>query len=70
VVELSHIDLAGFETDLGLLPGGRIKLVKSSQINLNSLIRMPYGKVKYQTLAMTSPSNQANHFFICTNIVR
>lgn len=69
VVELSHIDLAGFETDLGLLPGGRIKLVKSSQINLNNLVRMPYGKVRYQTLTMTSPSNQANHFFICTNIV-
>lgn len=39
VVELSHVDLAGFETDLGLLPGGRIKLVKSSQIDLNNLIR-------------------------------
>jgi hypothetical protein len=69
VVELSHIDLAGFETDLGLLPGGRIKLVKSSQIDLNNLIRMPFGKAKYQTLSLTSPLNQTNHLFISTNLV-
>ena len=40
MVELNHVDLAGFETDLGLLPGGKIKLVKSSQIDLNNLIRL------------------------------
>ena len=39
VAELNHVELAGYETDLGLLPGGKIKLLKSSQINLNNLIR-------------------------------
>jgi hypothetical protein len=39
IVELKNIDLNVFETDLGLIPGGKIKLVKSSQIALNGLIR-------------------------------
>ena len=39
VVELKNVDLTIFETDLGLLPGGRIKLVKNSQISLNSFVR-------------------------------
>ena len=39
IVELKNIDLNVFETDLGLLPGGKIKLVKSSQIPLNNLLR-------------------------------
>jgi hypothetical protein len=39
IVEIKNIDLNVFETDLGLMPGGKIKLVKSSQIPLNGLIR-------------------------------
>lgn len=68
VVELNHVDLAGFETDLGLLPGGRIKLVKSSQIDLRNFIS-PFGKDRFQTLSMACPINQTNNFYISTNMV-
>ena len=39
VVELKNVDFTVFETDLGLLPGGKIKLIKSSEIPLSNLIR-------------------------------
>ncbi|RNA22400.1 WD repeat-containing 60, partial [Brachionus plicatilis] len=68
VIEIKNSDLTVFETDLGLLPGGKLKLVKSSQIALNSIIWSPYGKTEYQTLNMTNSLLQPNHFFIATNI--
>lgn len=68
VVELKNLDLSVFETDLGLLPGGRVKLVKSSQIVLNNVMRNRFGN-SYHTLSMTVAPNQSNHLFISTNIV-
>ncbi|KFP93212.1 WD repeat-containing protein 60, partial [Haliaeetus albicilla] len=36
VVELQKVDLAGSQTDLGLIPGGKVKLVHSSTMELNN----------------------------------
>jgi hypothetical protein len=69
IVELKNLDLNVFETDLGLLPGGKIKLVKSSQIMLNNIARSRFGKQFYHTINMTISPNQSNHLFISTNIV-
>ncbi|XP_067148026.1 cytoplasmic dynein 2 intermediate chain 1 isoform X1 [Apteryx mantelli] len=69
VVELQKVDLAGSQTDLGLIPGGKVKLVHSSTIELNSslfpkdmCLRMP------QTLTMKFLSSNPNHFIVGTNI--
>jgi hypothetical protein len=39
VAEISTPDMAGSEIDLGLSPGGKIKVVISSSIKLESLVR-------------------------------
>ncbi|NXH42541.1 WDR60 protein, partial [Dicaeum eximium] len=69
VVELQKADLAGSQTDLGLVPGGKVKLVHSSTMELNSSLfpkdisqRMP------QTLTIKFPSSNPNHFIVGTNI--
>ncbi|XP_050747040.1 cytoplasmic dynein 2 intermediate chain 1 isoform X1 [Gymnogyps californianus] len=69
VVELQKVDLAGSQTDLGLIPGGKVKLVHSSTMELNNSLfpkdvrqRMP------QTLAIKFLSSNPNHFIVGTNI--
>ncbi|XP_062423656.1 cytoplasmic dynein 2 intermediate chain 1 isoform X2 [Rhea pennata] len=69
VVELQKVDLAGSQSDLGLIPGGKVKLVHSSTIELNSslfpkdmCLRMP------QTLTIKFLSSNSNHFIVGTNI--
>ncbi|KAM6314938.1 cytoplasmic dynein 2 intermediate chain 1 [Aegotheles albertisi] len=69
VVELQKVDLAGSQTDLGLIPGGRVKLVHSSTVELNNSLfpkdvhqRMP------QTLTIKFLSSNPNHFIVGTNI--
>jgi len=42
VAELGHPDDAGSLTDLGLRPGGRVKLVKSNTIVLENPLRFVY----------------------------
>ena len=39
VSEISNPDQAGSQSDLGLRPGGRVKLIKSSVINLQNPLR-------------------------------
>lgn len=34
VVELAEGDIAGSQVDLGLVPGGRVKLIASSNVNV------------------------------------
>ncbi|KAJ7403272.1 WD repeat domain 60 [Pitangus sulphuratus] len=70
VVELQKVDLAGSQTDLGLVPGGKVKLVHSSTMELNNSLfpkdvrqRMP------QTLTIKFLSSNPNHFVVGTNIV-
>ncbi|XP_072710794.1 cytoplasmic dynein 2 intermediate chain 1 isoform X2 [Ciconia boyciana] len=69
VVELQKADLAGSQTDLGLIPGGKVKLVHSSTMELNNSLfpkdvrqRMP------QTLTIKFLSSNPNHFIVGTNI--
>ncbi|XP_037241788.1 cytoplasmic dynein 2 intermediate chain 1 isoform X1 [Falco rusticolus] len=69
VVELQKVDLAGSQTDLGLIPGGKVKLVHSSTMELNNSFfpkdvrqRIP------QTLTIKYLSSNPNHFIVGTNI--
>ncbi|XP_010128256.1 PREDICTED: WD repeat-containing protein 60, partial [Chlamydotis macqueenii] len=69
VVELQKVDLAGSQTDLGLIPGGKVKLVHSSTMELNNSLfpkdvrqRMP------QMLTIKFLSSDPNHFIVGTNI--
>ncbi|XP_075275865.1 cytoplasmic dynein 2 intermediate chain 1 [Opisthocomus hoazin] len=69
VVELQKVDLAGSQTDLGLIPGGKVKLVHSSTMELNNSLfpkdvcqRMP------QTLTIKFLSSNPNRFIVGTNI--
>ena len=39
VAEMLETSMAGSESDLGLSPNGRIKLLKSSSIKLNSPVK-------------------------------
>lgn len=70
VVEITESDFAGSNIDLGLLPGGRVKLVKSSSINLVGLARTTIGRIGYQTKQFSYPKNDMNNFYITTDIVR
>ncbi|XP_021243684.1 WD repeat-containing protein 60 isoform X2 [Numida meleagris] len=69
VVELQKVDLAGSQTDLGLIPGGKVKLVHSSSMELNCSLfpkdvrlRMP------QMLTVKFLPSDPNHFIVGTNI--
>ncbi|XP_069853311.1 cytoplasmic dynein 2 intermediate chain 1 isoform X1 [Dipodomys merriami] len=70
VVELPKADNAGSMSDLGLLPGGRIKLVHSSVIQLgNSLHRKDsefWGPT--QTLSVKFLPSDSNHFIVGTDL--
>ncbi|XP_034985670.2 cytoplasmic dynein 2 intermediate chain 1 [Zootoca vivipara] len=70
VVELQKGDLAGSQSDLGLIPGGKIKLVHSSTVQLNCrfcsrdsvLMKVP------QTLNIKFLPSNPNHFVVGTDI--
>ncbi|XP_053569806.1 cytoplasmic dynein 2 intermediate chain 1 [Bombina bombina] len=70
VVELRKPDLAGSSSDLGLIPGGKVKLVHSSVIHLNnnyfskdvSLLGSP------QTLNIKFMPLDSSHFVVGTDI--
>ncbi|XP_010016175.1 PREDICTED: WD repeat-containing protein 60, partial [Nestor notabilis] len=69
VVELQKVDLAGSQTDLGLVPGGKVKLVHSSTMDLNNSLfpkdvrqRMP------RSLTIKFLSSNPNNFIVGTNI--
>ncbi|XP_040290133.1 cytoplasmic dynein 2 intermediate chain 1 [Bufo bufo] len=70
VVELRKADLAGSQSDLGLIPGGKVKLVHSSSIHLSDkffhkgvlMLGSP------QTLSIKFLPRDFNHFVIGTDI--
>ncbi|XP_072364341.1 cytoplasmic dynein 2 intermediate chain 1 isoform X4 [Scyliorhinus torazame] len=69
VVELQKADFAGSLTDLGLIPGGKIKLIHSSSIEVNSFL--PRNLVQLgspKTLSIRFLPSDPNHFFIGTDI--
>ncbi|RDD40781.1 WD repeat-containing protein 60 [Trichoplax sp. H2] len=69
VVEISRPDLAGSTVDLGLLPGGRVKLLKTSWINikipLTQSLVMP---TSISTLGLQLAPSDPNHFYIVTDM--
>ncbi|XP_076436992.1 cytoplasmic dynein 2 intermediate chain 1-like [Babylonia areolata] len=67
VTEIPSPDMAGSEVDLGLAPGGRVKLLRSSAIvldNPNKLVSS--GALKAVDIQL-SPSD-LNHFFVATDL--
>nr|XP_054491968.1 cytoplasmic dynein 2 intermediate chain 1 [Agelaius phoeniceus] len=69
VVELQKADVAGSQTDLGLVPGGKVKLVHSSTMELsNSLFPKDISQRMPQTLTIKFLSSNPNHFIVGTNI--
>ncbi|XP_054548759.1 cytoplasmic dynein 2 intermediate chain 1 isoform X2 [Talpa occidentalis] len=70
VVELPRADAAGSTSDLGLIPGGRIKLVHSAAIQLSdSLCRgalESWGTM--QTLTVKFSPSDPNHFVVGTDV--
>nr|XP_015210109.1 PREDICTED: WD repeat-containing protein 60 [Lepisosteus oculatus] len=70
VVELPKASLAGSQTDLGLKPGGKVKLLHSSSIITND--RSSLGDVlqvgPLQALTLKFLPSDSNHFFIGTDM--
>ncbi|XP_061183329.1 cytoplasmic dynein 2 intermediate chain 1-like [Saccostrea echinata] len=64
VAEISSPDMAGSEFDLGLSPGGRIKLVLSSSIQLQNPLREKSEPLRSFELQL-SPGD-LNHFYVGT----
>ncbi|XP_025053573.1 WD repeat-containing protein 60 isoform X3 [Alligator sinensis] len=70
VVELQKVDIAGSQSDLGLIPGGKVKLVHSSTVQLNDSLfpkDMMCLKTPLTLNIKFQPSNP-NHFIVGTNI--
>ncbi|XP_074123398.1 cytoplasmic dynein 2 intermediate chain 1 isoform X2 [Sminthopsis crassicaudata] len=70
VVELSKADFAGSQSDLGLIPGGKIKLVHSSTIQLNSSFppKVNTSLKPMQTLIVKFLPSDPNRFIIGTDM--
>ncbi|KAF5911424.1 hypothetical protein HPG69_004345 [Diceros bicornis minor] len=70
VVELPKADIAGSMSDLGLIPGGRIKLVHSAVIQLSdSLSHKGYEFWGFtQTLNVKFLPSDPNHFIVGTDV--
>ncbi|XP_053324428.1 cytoplasmic dynein 2 intermediate chain 1 [Spea bombifrons] len=70
VVELRKDDMAGSQNDLGLIPGGKVKLVYSSSIFLDGSF-FPKDVLSLgppQTLNVKFLPQDSNHFFVGTDI--
>ncbi|XP_078377920.1 cytoplasmic dynein 2 intermediate chain 1-like isoform X2 [Oculina patagonica] len=67
VVELDRANDAGSESDLGLSPGGKIKLIKSSSISLQSPFRDFRSKMSLQALVMRFLPHDPNHIYVGTD---
>ncbi|XP_044281254.1 cytoplasmic dynein 2 intermediate chain 1 isoform X2 [Varanus komodoensis] len=68
VVELQKGDLAGSQSDLGLIPGGKIKLVHSSKVQLNCSFSPKDTMMVPQTLNIKFLPSNPNHFVVGTDV--
>ncbi|XP_062519649.1 cytoplasmic dynein 2 intermediate chain 1-like isoform X2 [Corticium candelabrum] len=69
VVEMTKPDPAGSESDLGLIPGGRVKLVKSTSISLQPPPRLfSYPVTSIRTFHVQFSPDDPNHFYVATNL--
>ncbi|XP_067398793.1 cytoplasmic dynein 2 intermediate chain 1 isoform X2 [Emydura macquarii macquarii] len=69
-VELQKVDLAGSQSDLGLIPGGKVKLILSATVQLNSCL-FPKDIIRQripQTLNIKFLPSNPNHFIVGTDI--
>lgn len=67
VVELERANCAGSESDLGLSPGGKIKLIRSSSISLHSPLRGLQNEMTFQALILRFLPHDPNHVYIGTD---
>eukprot|EP00057_Strongylocentrotus_purpuratus_P002806 XP_003725277.2 PREDICTED: WD repeat-containing protein 60 isoform X1 [Strongylocentrotus purpuratus] len=67
VIEIDKPDDAGSESDLGLVPGGRIKLIKSSSIQLQIPLRELGSIYQLKVTDMQLLPSNPNHFFVATD---
>ncbi|CAB3993044.1 WD repeat-containing 60-like [Paramuricea clavata] len=67
VIELDKPDEAGSENDLGLAPGGRVKLIKSTSIQVESPHREMFVGSAIQTSTMQFSTLDPNHFYVGTD---
>nr|XP_006111967.1 WD repeat-containing protein 60 isoform X1 [Pelodiscus sinensis] len=69
-VELQKVDLAGSQSDLGLIPGGKVKLVHSSTLQLNNSLfpKAILCLTTPQTLNIKFLPSNPNHFIVGTDV--
>ncbi|XP_032222852.2 cytoplasmic dynein 2 intermediate chain 1 isoform X2 [Nematostella vectensis] len=67
VVEMETADVAGSESDLGLAPGGKIKLIQSASLPLEPPFREVRRLGGFQTSVMHFLPQDPNHFYIATD---
>ncbi|KAK7881757.1 hypothetical protein WMY93_030166 [Mugilogobius chulae] len=69
VVELPKANEAGSQTDLGLRPGGKVKLLHSSSLSVaDRMTHKARNTEPMQTLQLKLLPTDPNHFFIGTNM--
>jgi len=68
VAEINTPDLAGSESDLGLAPGGRIKLIKSSSIQLESPLRDQRFRTTMKCFDMQLLPSNNSHYYVTTDV--
>ncbi|XP_006815867.1 cytoplasmic dynein 2 intermediate chain 1-like [Saccoglossus kowalevskii] len=68
VVEISKPDKAGSESDLGLIPGGKVKLIKSSNVKLISPVRDVKVNTAIQAFQMQLLPKDPNHLYVGTDL--
>ncbi|XP_072043878.1 LOW QUALITY PROTEIN: cytoplasmic dynein 2 intermediate chain 1-like [Amphiura filiformis] len=66
VIEIDKPDLAGSESDLGLVPSGKIKLIKTSSVSLTTNPSRGLGDVMKAFHMQLSPLDP-NQFFVATD---
>ncbi|XP_064644540.1 cytoplasmic dynein 2 intermediate chain 1-like isoform X2 [Lineus longissimus] len=67
VAEINNPDIAGSESDLGLAPGGKIKLLLSSSIKLENPVRNPLMRSPLHAFDMQLLPSDPNHFYAGTD---
>ncbi|XP_055085959.1 cytoplasmic dynein 2 intermediate chain 1 isoform X2 [Periophthalmus magnuspinnatus] len=69
VVELPKTNVAGSPTDLGLRPGGKVKLLHSSTLSVvDRMLHRAKKSAHLQMLRLKFLPTDSNHFFIGTNM--
>lgn len=68
VAEIHEPDLAGAQNDLGLAPGGRVKLLKSSSLTLENPSRDAHLKSGLRALDMSILPSDPNQFYVGTDL--